>query len=353
MNEANIFELIGSVVKPGGWVVLAFVVFAILKYTENVFLIASKFQKLFVWAGSNVRKKTIANDIRGRVLKASKRLTKEKSGLLPYDLKIVWVKDEDRQTFLDNNEIIVRMRNSADPTVNYIHAITEYVKSGLIPGSKKYLDENLLLATNLSVIRKLLLFGGTTAVNYFDENVYNKEVSRDVRSIMGMLRSIDDNGMFIQVLLNEFEKLAVKLNDVLPCQEISKEAFEFTRFLFNIASRKKGDKTKLRFVGNLIKVNICLAVGEGYYSWNDGNAKYREDIDNSYRYGIDTVYIYGMGSKTDAAREIADYVKEHSDFVFDYTIYPHMHISGLRKINAVCVELLITSSENSVSKKLG
>ena len=116
------------------------VLYLVIFHLEKLEMLSSKVYSIFQFTGTAAKKKTIAKDIRSKILKVSKDVSKQVDGVLPYDLKIDWVKEVDRKTFVEGNQVVVRMNNRSTKTENLVYALNTYVEHGLIPKARKYID---------------------------------------------------------------------------------------------------------------------------------------------------------------------------------------------------------------------
>ena len=103
------------------------VLYLVIFHLEKLEMLSSKVYSIFQFTGTAAKKKTIAKDIRSKILKVSKDVSKQVDGVLPYDLKIDWVKEVDRKTFVEGNQVVVRMNNRSTKTENLVYALNTYV----------------------------------------------------------------------------------------------------------------------------------------------------------------------------------------------------------------------------------
>ena len=145
--------------------------------------------KLMIWKGmffgffsffsTSADKKRTANTIRGKILEATKKLSKENEYILPYDLNIEWVEEESKEAFFEDNQIIIRMNRSSNPCKNFVTAVTTFVETGLMPKERRYVEEKVMQATDLQISRLILENTFAAALNYYNTNVYDTERAAD------------------------------------------------------------------------------------------------------------------------------------------------------------------------------
>ncbi|MCL6613534.1 MAG: hypothetical protein K6U03_02745 [Firmicutes bacterium] len=163
--------------------------------------------------------------------------------IVPKDLKIRWVKEEDLDSFKQHNQVVVLIRYSPNPTINVVNAVTQFVTRGLIPHAKTHLDSAMCRSLDLAVTRKLLDASYNDAIPYFIEKILNPIISSDdeLRQLVDSLFSIDGAGMLTQILIRELVLRANTLTGQPPDEALKIETRQFTEFLYKIAIRKVGD----------------------------------------------------------------------------------------------------------------
>lgn len=328
---------------------VAVAVFCLLNI-DKLLLLLSSIQKLFAFCSQRARKGAIANSIRGRVMKSAKSFRSFGNHIMISDLKINWIKEEDPETFIKNNQVIIRMKQDINPHKNFVTAVTAFVGQGLLPHSKKYIDSSIYALSKLSVSRFLILNGDLDALEYFDENILNPVLAEDedAQDIFEELRTIDKNGMFINILLNEYAKATKKIYPDTPDSLLTVESKELLTYLYRIALGNFTDPSELQFNREYFKLHIFLTAKTATYK-HSGIKPYLKHIDKSLLEGTETIYIFGLGRKAEIAKEIAEYVKE-TDFRISSTIphyYRHKSIRDGHTVQGVCYEISVYKEASS------
>lgn len=344
-------EKIASLLNIGIPIIVGFVVAAFcLLNIDKLLLLLSSIQKAFAFCSQRARKGTIANSIRGRVMKSAKSFRSFGNHIMISDLKINWIKEEDPETFIKNNQVIIRMKQDTNPHINFVTAVTAFVGQGLLPHSKRYIDSNIYAMSKLSVSRFLILNGDSYALEYFDENVLNPVLSKDedAKDIFERLRTIDKNGMFVNILLNEYAKATHKIYPDAPDPLLVVESKELLTYLYRIAMGTFTDISEFQFNREYFKLQIFLAAKTVTYK-RGGITPYLKHINTALADGIETIYVFGLGRKAAIAEEIAKYVKE-TDFRISSTIphyYRHKSIHDGHTVQGVCYEISVYKEESS------
>lgn len=313
-------------------IVLIIVILIILGNTENIMIWKSEIYGLFSKASVYAKKKQISNKVRGTVLKSIRDQNFDTDNIIPNDLKVVWVDKESSETFVESNQVIVRIKQSSNPHENLVTAVSEYVNYGLLHNVKRYLNKDVIDASRILMTRKIIQSADKTSLTYLDEKYIKPELecNEELKELYYDLSKIDHNGMFIGILLNEFNKSGMSIYGEIEDPELVAESKEFMRFLYNIAIGISDDSERLCFNRDYFKVSIFLTASNKtlrYY----GIKPFIKAASQRLEDGIETVYIFGLGSKRDIAEQISkeisnDFrisnIKKHS--------YKHIGDSGNR-----------------------
>lgn len=330
-------------------IILAIIVFIFcITNIDKLLLLISSIQKLFSFCSNKARKGAIANSIRGKVLRTSKILRSFENSLIINDLKIDWVKEEDAETFIKNNQVIIRMSQNSNPHKNYVTAVNTFVNQGLLPKSKNYIDPSILNLSKLTVSRMLVLNGDIDALSYFDETILDPIISSDTSfgETYEELKTIDKNGMFINILLNEYARATQKIYPDTPDPLLIAESKELLNFLYRIAAVGVDDVSLLQFNREYFKIHVFLTAKTLTYK-KQGIRPYIKHISHSISQGTETVYMFGLGRKTEIAKEIADELKK-TDFRIDYIkphYYNHRSVKDGHSVRGVCYEIKIYEND--------
>lgn len=294
--------------------VVLFILFMLLIVfkIEKIELFGAKIAKWFSFVGTSFKKKAVAKEVRGRIIELSKSISKEIDGVMPYDLTIKWVKETNRETFFNNGQIIIRMNEKENNTKNISYAVHQYVTNGLLPRAKRYIDPKIIKTTDLAVMRKLIVKGYPEIFDYFCEEYIDPVIKDDneIEEYLKQIIDLDNNGMFVQVLLREYIDKTNSIFPKEPDDSLKAESKEFLRFLYTITSKEKDENVPLRFKGAHFNVGIII-VAKVETLGNLGYAPYLKRIFDSVEKGTETIYLFAIsGIKTEIARNIANIAEE-------------------------------------------
>lgn len=351
MTASDIKEL-ASLLNIGIPVIVGVIVLAVcIINVDKIVLLLSYIQKAFSSVSKTARKGTISNSIRGRVLKSAKALRSMGQHIMVSDLKIDWVKEETAETFLQNNQVIIRMSQNLNPHKNYVTAVNAYVGQALLPRAQRYVDPKIMDMSKLSVSRLLVLNGDADALDYFDDNILMPTVENDpdANIIFERLKTIDKNGMFLNILLNEYAKAARKIYPDQPDPLLVAESKELLTYLYRIAMGSVSAVDEFQFNREYFRIHIFLTANSKTFEQN-GVCPYLKHMNTSLSQGTETLYIFGLGKKMDIAKLITETLKE-TDFRITQVIphyYRHRSIQDGRSVRGVCYEVCVYEEDADI-----
>lgn len=330
-----------------GITILIVIILLVIFKLETLEKLASKFLSLFLWAGSSVQKTQIAKDIRSDILKVSKEMSKEIDGITTYDLKIRWVKNIDRDTFIENNKIIIKMNPSDNRIKNKVYALHQYIEHGLLSDVKVYFDDNVIKSLDATVVRKLLIILDKDGLKYFDNNYLDKILEDDEnREIFNQLVKLDTTGMLSAIFIKELIEKGRYMYPQAPDECLKIESRQFLTFLYNIANKKTGEDVELTFNSEYFNVAVMI-IAKREVLKSAGQVPYLKRAKSNLSSGITTIYLLADSrNKCIAARKIADNLKRNNTDInaikeYDYT----RKVSNNQTIRGTCIAIYTQDTE--------
>lgn len=232
------------------------------------------------------------------------------------------------------------MKQSSNINENLIVATSAFVKEGLLPNERRYLNKEVMEVSSTLMLRKIIRCSGHNALTYLDEKylIPRLENDEDFKSTYEDLVRIDNNGMFVGIMLNEYYKAATKISGELPDDELIAESKEFMRFLHSIAYGTISSVEELDFNRDYFKVSIFLASNDKTLMRNGINSTINQAL-KQLNNGIETIYVFGLGRKMNVAREIAkELEKDIRIKMVQKNSYKHMNIDNNKRISGVFYE---------------
>jgi transcription antitermination factor NusA-like protein len=226
------------------------------------------------------------------------RINKQAPDVLPHALKIEWIKTSTLTSFIQNGEVIVRLKNHVNQDKNIVDATLIYLKVGFLPRAKECLDITLRKACEFKVASKIFdAKRETGAYGYFVENELKPAINSNAISNQDMqiLEDLESVGYFTRVFLSEVKQTGEKLLGTLPTPSIQQELRTFASFLQTIAT--KGDeRVPLSFKGIKVKASVVL-VADRDTIYRYGRVPYINRISRCVREGYESIYVSGWGEE--------------------------------------------------------
>lgn len=176
---------------------------------------------------------------------------------------VVWEKSADRQSILEDGEVIICLDTGDNQSANLARATLQYAKTGIIPGARRHIPDPVNKGLNYCVTLNMLSRNekdDAIRVLYEDiilpviENSDGEVDESPVKTAYERSESLRKGGFLGPVLLNEFEKLT---EHGMPSDDIRSETEEFLEFLETIAER--GDDDTFPFTLKEIILTYALA----------------------------------------------------------------------------------------------
>jgi len=288
-----------------------------VKYVDKIQILISIIERYFGKISLRCERKSISNEIEGRINLFAKKINSEVGKILPYGIKIKWVedlsKDFDREAFVKKNQVIIKMKSHANQDRNLAIVTLDYVSKGLIPKGRLYVSKNIMKSIDFKMVHKILLSNKTySAIEYFSDNILFPEMkdSPEIKEFFEKMHNLDDHGFFASVLLYELMILGKKISpDIESIKERAiAEVKAFISFLNNIATREPGETGELSFVKKEIKVSLLL-IGRAEYRGDVG--KYLWRFRKNMKEGCERVYINSSGFNIKFAKDVSSIIENN------------------------------------------
>lgn len=196
----------------------------------------------FASTSSFIERNALTGRIQGTVNQFAKGLDKEGGGILPYSLKIDWVRNADREALLKQEGlVIVRLGYSNDKWEKALAAaMLTFCSKALIPSARPYLSRNLLRSIDFTATKKMLTQSEATgSVDYFVNEILRPEIEVDNKlcQTCQTMDRLDDEGYFSRVVLRELQDFGRKLYPRTPEGMATLESEEFISFITQIVEK--------------------------------------------------------------------------------------------------------------------
>lgn len=330
---------------PIYWIVIALLlvlVFYMVSHPEKVQIWQSILQS---WSRSKEnKKKSVTNRVSGEYKTAMKQMSEDEKDLFPTDVVIKWQDgaNEDRESFLEGNQVIIRIGRTDNYSKAMSLAALEVAKVGVLSSCKRFVDKDICLASDHILARKLLRhMNKGYALTYFDNSIFQPLYNHNqtFKECFDKLDQTDRKGMYVAVLLNEINKVADKLSTQPVNKKAEEEIAQFLSFLYDVCTKKPAPT--LRFVRDFIRVNIAFTGTNERLERSNPYTYYVEKAFIAFEQGVETVYLFAIGRKIEDAKGIeAEFNSKHPNFATTRQIsYLHNFSNeGNRRREGICIE---------------
>jgi transcription antitermination factor NusA-like protein len=269
---------------------------------RNVLLaIAAWFYRTFSWISKKFEYGNIAYNIESTINSVGGLFDQSAPDIMPYPMKISWAKTSDElDTSLRNGEIIVTMQYSANRERNLVISTLAYLRKGLLPRARSYVDKTLMKATDFTVAKEVFNKSSLDmAIPYFYDH-FLEEASEEYPTLheyLSILDKINDADFFDKIFLREIKHMGDKVFPALPNQKIRDESKGFAEFLEIIAEKEKGVDVPggLMFAGSRIRTSLMLVAR----SWTRiiGVKPYLKRIEIDLNRGVEHMYVLARSER--------------------------------------------------------
>ncbi|NLN82289.1 MAG: hypothetical protein GX136_07090 [Clostridiales bacterium] len=336
-------KLIGAIVdffvSYGGWGIVAVMFILILFFGDKLLASVEGFWSAFRNISSFTFKRYTSTRLANQILHATRVINSINDDLLPYRVKIKWVKSENIESFLKSGQVIIKIRDDDDINKSFVLAVAEFVRQGLIHNVKRHLrDEPLVRAIDLCAVGKILSQAYIESLSYFEKNILNSvnETDSDFSKYFEQLKRLDYSGLFLPVFLNELTKSLGQFDDQYFIEDFEKEAKAFLNYLVDFCTERH--KT-LFYNGKYIRIAFGL-VANRQFIFRHGRDAYIEKVRSSLSLGAQTVYLFGWEDKIRIVRQIADRAARLDMRIKRVKAHPYRHVfDDLSSLRAICIEI--------------
>ena len=347
MATENIPQIFDNYVKPalqwGGWITLVGFIGYVYKNTEKVDFWVAKVERFLIFLGFRRDKKFIQKDVRSKINLASKKINREADGLVTKGVEIIWVNQENIESFLKKGKVIIRMRPHENHDKNVVNAVTHYVQTGVLHTSKRYLPEKVKEAVNLALIKKILSEESedSTSLEHFGIQNLNPNLESDseLKKNFSIIQKMEEKGLFTRILLREIRILGKKLYPSEASEAVLKETKKFFDFLEPFACHERdGDITDWNFIDRDIQVGIMYVAKREKLN-TEGLDPYIKRVRGKFNQGCKKLYLFGRRQNNIQAIKDLVHILQSQDSKIEARIEKYNDIFSGEKLPAVCAFL--------------
>lgn len=272
----------------------------------------SKFGALFKFA----HKQYVKLDIQSRVNEYARELSKEAPFLATTRTRVEWVGCEvTRDSFLEDNQVILRLRRDDSEDLNFVHGAYLFVSTGLLYQIKRYLSQSQRKAVDLYTTTNLIEREKPSVKGYFLDNYLHPELvdtNSKVARFFDTFAKIDNGGYFYPVLLQELDFLGQKVFGARKDDQIIIEVNALIEFLEPISLRQIGEERDLDFKQQYCRFAIMI-VGRSYKLTSEGEVYINYVRKHLIPEKIETIYMLGLWQNRHIIKNICEALSDTYD----------------------------------------
>lgn len=289
------------------------------------------------------KRKSISGKLQGKVNQFAKKMDKESNGIMPYQLKVEWISNVDREALLQGDgTIIVRLGHQHNDIQKALAlAMQTFSSKAVIPNSRPYLPESVVRSIDMVTTKKMLHStneGGS--LDYFLDEIVTPAVNEneDLREKCQTMEFLDERGLFSRVLLREYKEMGRKMYPRTPDGSTLGESEEFLNFLKAIAALAPGEEGNLDFKKDRIKVAV-MPIARAEVVEHRGSAAYIRRIEKLRKDKMETVYLLGLGDNVNYVRKTAAQAEQCGLASIVNTNVCKIRSYQGRAIDSICISL--------------
>jgi len=282
------------------WVIIGILVFLLaylLKNPEKVEGVAASLSRILASQSLRFDKAYVSLDIQSKLNDFSKTLNSEKIAVMPYPVRIDWIETANRQRLIENNEIVVKLDSHVGQEKNLVYATVAYVSQGLLPYSRKYIEESIIKSCDLVVSSKILRkeHEGKALEFFFDEFLTPSIGEQpDIKRNMDIMMKLDDSGFFSRIFLRELWDIGRRLYPKKPPSGIKQETKDLLDMLESLAKKQRGVDINPTIEKKYVRMSIVL-IARPEVVLSKGIDPYVNYINKCVEKGIYTIHVMAAG----------------------------------------------------------
>ncbi len=332
----------------GAWGLLIITVILFALFYDKLEKPIAKIIHLFSWVGTSWRRRAIKADIQSNINSFSRSMDKEVPNTMPYNMKLQFVSEIDRAELLrDKSLVLVRIRNRRHDDKNFVHAMLAFCPVGVLPASRRYLDNSLGDAIDFTVTRKFLnVIQYQSALNYLYKEVIEPETSEkpELDKLCTILDRLDEQGLFTKVVLRELRDFGAKVGSRYPTEAHKEETRQFVEYMDAIAKRATGEECDTQFQGNCISMGFVF-IGTSPKIQEAGATPYLRAVQWKKGMGLERIYIAARDWAISIAERTSYLAEKHNlAKIIKHKKYYATDALGQRRENILIEMQLIVSS---------
>jgi len=300
--------------------ILGFIVIYMIINPSKVEIWHGLLARLFAGFSERAEKSAVSKEIQGRINIVSKKINKESDGSIPFGVKIEWIKELNKDAFIREGNVVVRMQNHKNQAENLALATLMFLSIGCLPTARSYVEDNVLKAIDFTLAKRILITEHQEkALRYFTDEIFNSEIKKQpiIQKYTNALEKLNDDGLFTRILLKELLMLGDRIAQQIPSDNMKNETKEFVEMMETLAFKQKDVDINPTYSGNYIKSSIILIAKYNTFITH-GTEPYIKHIKKEFIQGINIFYLLGSGKNVLPTNLVAKDLENDGSFLKVY-----------------------------------
>lgn len=276
-------------------ILLSFIAY-IFTHPDRIIEINAKISVLLAPIVKSAEKPAVKLTVESTINNISNNLNKEIEGILPYGVEIEWVRNTNRESFIKDNKVIIRMEFHNNNTRNIVHATLKYLEEGLLNNVKKSLDKKISISIDFTIAKKTLRESKKyDSLQYLMEDIINPIENDDeyIKEYLKKLNDLNEYGFFTRIFLNELKQFDTKLYGIETVGNLNYDITYFIDKLYDIANKEKGVDIDTDCITDNFKLSFVYIARAD--TLQRGISPYIKYINGQIKEGFDNFYLIARG----------------------------------------------------------
>lgn len=281
---------------------------------EKFVALLSKWAR-FIWQGFDYT--YIKFDLQGKINDYLSKATKKIKGLGFEKVKIAWTDPkQDPKTFMDNGQLIIRLRKGDSQNENIVNASMAFISHGFLRKAKYYIAKYQRESLDIYVCYDLLKNEKREILDQFVQDFMKEKMEKDkIADFFEKYMNIDDIGVFYPIFVQELTFLGEKVFGKKKYPEkIHTEVSSLVNYLNQYSQRKLNENIITEFNGEHCKFALRI-IGKNVTIRKQGAMVYIRNLLNISSQ-IETIYLLSSRKNKGFVKNVYKKCKEKLQFEF-------------------------------------
>lgn len=230
---------------------------------------------------------------------------------LSSNIEIKWVTQVDRDSFIRDGKVIIKLSYKDNPNRNFVNAVVTYLSEGFLPEAKLFVSPDIIRSSQLLVARKLIHDQFQPALGCFMDEVYTPIITEkpELKRLIDNLNLLDQKGFFMQILLPELLGFGKDMSPtIFPSESLHRETEKLLDFLVSVANKEQGVNISPEYMNEMFSFSIMILAKRGTIEAR-GLQPYIDYVRVAINRGYRKIYIVALGRRVSDANDLTIRIK--------------------------------------------